>query len=176
MLEVFYTCPSQWNTLFSSLGIVDPFDDHLIIFDVDNAKHPPIPSSIAFQIPISIKNAMVQQCIIDEGASTFVMAASIWKKLISHDLSPSTITLRAWDGHPLHPLGLYHNCPIIVACKVFLIDIEVIYASLYYNILLGHSCTYAMYVVASVVFFKMHFPHNINISIVDQLTYYDPQS
>lgn len=55
MLEVLQTCPSQQKYLLSSLGIVDPLDDRLIIFDVDKVEHPPLPSFVDFQIPVSIK-------------------------------------------------------------------------------------------------------------------------
>ena len=33
-----------------------------------------MPSTIAFQIPVSIQNLVVHQCIMDEGASTCVMS------------------------------------------------------------------------------------------------------
>ena len=72
---------------------VDPSDDCLIIFDVDRSEHLPLPSSVAFQIPVKIWNANVSRCIIDKGASTYVMSASVWKQLRSLELAPSTITL-----------------------------------------------------------------------------------
>ena len=75
------------------MGTVDPSDDHLIIFDVDWSKHPPLLSSVAFQIPIKIQYANVSNCIIDEGESTCMMSASVWKQLKSPELDPSTITL-----------------------------------------------------------------------------------
>jgi len=99
------------------------------------------------------------------------MATSVWKKLGSPDLSPFTITLHAWDGHPSQPLVLYRNFTVIVAGNTVSIDIEVIDAPLDYNILLGHSYTYAMSVVTYAVHCKMCFPHNRKIIIIDQLTY-----
>lgn len=107
--------------------------------------------------------------MIDEGASTCVMVSSVWKKLCSPNLSLPTITLRAWDGHPSQPLGLYHNYPITVAGKAVCIDIEVIDAPLDYNILLGCIYTYAMSFITFLVHRKMFFPHKGN-------TYYDPKS
>ena len=71
-----------------------------------------LPSSVTFQLPVPIKNITVNQCIIDEGESTCVMSAHVWKWLGSTELVPSTITLRAYDGCPSQPEGLYQNVPI----------------------------------------------------------------
>jgi len=101
-LEVLQTCPSQRKALLSSLGFVDPSDDRMITFYIDNTT-PHLPPSVAFQILVTIKNVIVHRCIIDEGASTCVMSANVWKTLWSPELVPSTITLRAYDGHPSQP-------------------------------------------------------------------------
>ena len=85
------------------------------------------------------------------------------------------ITLRAWDGHASHPIGLFRNCPITLAGKIVCVDVEVIDAPLDYNILLGRSYTYAMSVVPSAVHRKMFFPHNGKIVTIDQLTYHEPK-
>lgn len=104
------------------------------------------------------------------------MVASVCKQLGSLELYPSSITLRARDGHPSNPLSLYHNYPITVARKTVCIDIQVIDAPLDYNILLGRSYTYAMSIVTSVVHCKMCITHNGKIVTIGQLTYYDPKS
>ena len=104
------------------------------------------------------------------------MSASVWKQLGFPELAPSTITLRAWDGHASWPIGLFHNCPITLAGKIVCVDVEVINAPLGYNIFLGHSYTYAMSDVPSEVHCKMFFPHNGKIVTIDQLTYHEPQS
>ena len=65
------------------MGVLDPSNARLIVFDVDQSEHPPLPTSIAFQIPVKIWNANVSHCIIDKGESTFVMSSSIWKQLRS---------------------------------------------------------------------------------------------
>jgi len=77
------------------------------------------------------------------------MDASVWKQLGSPDMSPSTITLCAWDGHPSQPLGSNQNFPITVAHNMVSTDIKIIDAPLDYNILLVHHYTYAMTVIAS---------------------------
>ena len=65
------------------------------------------------------------------------MSASVWKQLGSPELAPSTITLRAWDGHASQPIGLFRNYPITLAGKTVCVDVEVINAPLDYNILFG---------------------------------------
>jgi hypothetical protein len=97
VLEVLQTHPTQWKSLFSALGEVNPVDTRLITFDLDCGE-PHFPSLVAFQIPVKIQNITVHQCIIDEGASTCIMSKMVWQKLGSPELIPSTITLRAYDG------------------------------------------------------------------------------
>lgn len=96
-LEVLQSYPSQKKALLTTLGVVGPFDNHLIFFPVYTSKHPPLLSSIAFQIPVPICNATISQCIIDKAASTCVMYVAILKQIKSPEFSPSTITLRASD-------------------------------------------------------------------------------
>jgi hypothetical protein len=86
----------------------------------------------------------------------------------------SAITLRAYDGQPSSPKGLFKNVPIKLEGKTILIDIEVIDPPLDYNILFGHRHMYAMKVVASSVFRTKISPHNGKIITIDQITHYDP--
>jgi hypothetical protein len=116
----------------------------------------------------------VHQCIIDEGASTCIMSKVVWKKHGSPELVPSTIILRAYDGRPSSPKGLFQNVPIELGGKAILIDIEFIDAPLDYNILFGCSYMYAMKAVSSYVLRMMMFPHNRKIITIDQLTHYEP--
>jgi hypothetical protein len=60
---------------------------------------------------------------------------TVWQKLGSLELIPSAITLRAYDGRPSSPEGLFQNVPVELGGKTILIDIEVIDAPLDYNIL-----------------------------------------
>jgi hypothetical protein len=173
VLEVLQTCPTQWKSLLSALGAVDPADTRLITFDLDSFK-PHLPAAVAIQIPVKIWNITVHQCIIDEGASTCIMSRTVWKKLGSLELIPSAITLRAYDGRPSSPEGLFQNFPVELRGKTILIDIEVIDAQLNYNILLGRSYMYAMKAVASPVFRTIMFPHNGKIVTIDQVSHYEP--
>ena len=76
-LEVLKTCPTQWKALLAALGVVDPSDSKLITFDIEK-EDPCMPSTIAFQILVSIRNLVVHRCIVDEGASTCVMSNLVW--------------------------------------------------------------------------------------------------
>ena len=69
---------------------------------------------------------------------------------------------------------MYHNYPVTLASKTVYVNIKVIDAPLYYNILLGRSYTYTMSVVTFTILDKMCFPHEWNIITIDQLTYYEP--
>jgi hypothetical protein len=173
VLEVLQTCPTQRKSLLSAMGVVDPADTQLITFDLDSYK-PRLPAAVAIQIPIKIRNITVHRCIIDEGASTCIMSKTVWQKLGSPELLPFAITLRAYDGRPSSPEGLFQNVPIELGGKTILIDIEVIDAQLDYNILLGHTYMYAMKAVASSVFRTIMFPHNGKIVTIDQVTHYEP--
>ena len=79
-LEVLKTCPMQWKSLLATLGAIDPSDSKLITFDMENGE-PHMPSTISFQIPVSIQNLVVHRCIVDEGASTCIMSTLLWQKL-----------------------------------------------------------------------------------------------
>jgi hypothetical protein len=97
VLEVLQTCPTQRKSLLSALGAVDPADTRLITFDLDSSK-PRLPATVAIQVPVKIRNITVHRCIIDEGESTCIMSKTVWQKLGSPELTPSAITLRAYDG------------------------------------------------------------------------------
>ena len=133
-----------------------------------------MPSTITFQVPVSIQNLVVHRSIIYEGASTYVMSTFVWQKLRSLTLQLSTIALHAYDDHSPKDQGILMNVPILLFGKIVLIDIKVINAQLDYNLLLELSYMYSMRVVASTVFRLMMFPHEGKIVMVDHLTYYDP--
>jgi hypothetical protein len=173
ILEVLQTCPTQQKSLLSAMGAVDPADTRIITFDLDSCE-PRLPAAVAIQIPIKIWNITVHRCIIDEGASTCIMSKTVWQKLGSPELLPSAITLRAYDGRPSSPEGIFQNVPVELGGKTILIDIEVIDAQLDYNIFLGRTYMYAMKAVASSVFRTIMFPHNGKIVTIDQVTHYEP--
>jgi hypothetical protein len=102
------------------------------------------------------------------------MYKTVWQKLGSPELIPSSITLRTYDRRPSSPEGLFQNVPVELGGKTILIDIEVIDAPLDYNILFGRSYMYAMKVVASSFFQTIMFPHNGNIVTTNQVSHYEP--
>jgi hypothetical protein len=102
------------------------------------------------------------------------MSKIVWKKLGSPQLIPSSITLRAYDGQPSSPEGIFQNFPIELEGKTILINIEVIDTPLNYNILFGCSYMYVMKDVASYVFQAMMFPHNGKIITIEQVSHYEP--
>lgn len=97
--------------MLSTLGTIDPSYAHLITFDLDRAK-PRLSSSVAFQVPVTIKNLIIHRCIIDKGESTCVMSTHIFKMIGSVNRTLSLMTLWAYDGHPPQPQGLLTNVPI----------------------------------------------------------------
>jgi hypothetical protein len=173
VLEVLQTCPTQRKSLLSTLGVADPTDTRLITFDLDCGE-PCLPTLVGFQILVNIQNIIVHRCIIDEGASTYIMSKLVWNKIGSPKLIPLAITLRVNDGRPYSLEGLFQTVPIELGGKTILIDIEVIDAPLDYNILFGCSYMYAMKVVASFLLRMVMFPHNRKIIIIDQVSHYEP--
>lgn len=169
-LEVLQMCPYQRKSLLFDLGTMDPSNDCMIVFNVEKLDHPCLPPSVSFHIYVSIKNVVFQWCIIDEGTSSCAMSANVQKKIISLDLSPSTITLCAYDGCPSQPICLCQNYLIVIIRKQTMIDVEVIDALLDYNLLLDHSFMQVMKLITSYVFLTIIFTHNWKIVITVQLT------
>jgi hypothetical protein len=77
VMEVLQTCPTQRKSLLSALGAVDPADTRFITFDLDRCE-PHLPTAVAIQIPVKIRNIIVHRCIINEGASTCIMSKKVW--------------------------------------------------------------------------------------------------
>ena len=71
-----------------------------------------MPSSVTFQVLVTIQNLLIHRCIIDEGASTYVMSTFVWQKLGSPTLQPSSTTLHAYDGRAAQPQGVFTNVPV----------------------------------------------------------------
>lgn len=65
------------------------------------------------------------------------MSSKYWKALDSSNLSPPRSTLKDFDGIILHLQGVFQNFPIKVWGKMILVEVEIIDAPLYYNLMLG---------------------------------------
>jgi hypothetical protein len=167
-LEVLQHLASQCRTLLATIGTVDPESSNHIMFNLDNYTSQ-LSHQLAFQVDVVVHNQQIHRTILDEGASTCVMSLACWKGLKSLALNKSTMMLRAFDGRGFHPHGLLQSLPIQLGGKTVTIDVEVVYAPLDYNLLLGRSWFYAMTFVASSVFRCVQFPNQGKIITVDQL-------
>lgn len=102
------------------------------------------------------------------------MSTSCWFALGSPTLSPPLNSLKAFDDHTFIPKGYFASYPITLNGKTVTMDIEVIDRKLNYNLLLGHSWTYAMNSIVSTIFLIILFPLDGNIVRVDQLSFCTP--
>lgn len=113
----------------------------------------------------------IHRTVIDKGASTCIMLASIWLTLSSPTLSPLSNPLKAFNNHTFIPKGYLASYPITLNGKMVTMDIEVVDRKLNYNLLLGSSWTYAMTAIVYTVFCIILFPLDGKIVIVDQLSF-----
>lgn len=111
-------------------------DSSLITFDLENHV-PCLPHQLSFLTQVIIKGKMIHQTVIVEGASTCIMFVSCLKSIGSPPLNQSLNTLEAFDGRGSHPYGILTKFPITLDRKIFELEVEVIDASLIYNLLLG---------------------------------------
>jgi hypothetical protein len=64
-LEVLQICPTQWKVLLKSIGGIDPTDNNLIIFDLED-HIPMIPPQLEFQIQVVVENKNIFRVVVDE--------------------------------------------------------------------------------------------------------------
>jgi hypothetical protein len=112
--------------------------------------------------------------VIDEGSTTYIMSLSYWKALGSPHLTTSQTILKYFDVHSFKPHEIITSLSIELGGKTVSVEVEVVEVTLDYNILLGHTCFYAMKVVASTVFHFIRFPHQGKILTIDLLDYCTP--
>jgi hypothetical protein len=89
-------------------------------------------------------------------------------------LSPSPTLLTAFDGRSFQPHGIVPSFPMQLGGKTMCVEVEVVDASLDYNLLLGRSWTYAMQAEVATVFRVLLFPHEGRIVTIDQLSFSRP--
>ena len=80
------------------------------------------------------------------------MSLTCWKTIGSPKAVPYTTLLTAFDGHSHRPHGIVPAFPICVGGKTVNIEVEVVDASLDYNLLLGRNWIYEMDAIASSLF------------------------
>ena len=135
----------------SFIGIVNFNDTSLMTFDLEQLTSR-LPSHVDFEIKVLSHGMNIFQNFIEEGSSTCVMSLGFWKALGSPTLKPSHTILKAFDGHSFLPHGLITDFPIELGGKIVQVDVEVVDAPIYYNMLLGRSWIHAMTTVVSSVF------------------------
>jgi hypothetical protein len=165
-LEVLQTCPSQRNSLISTLGALEPSGSNLIKFDVTDVK-PCFPYHVAFQIHVDYSKYTIKHAVVDEGIATCVTSLVCWKALGSPTLSKSSNMLTAFDGHSFYPHDILPAFSVQLGRKTVEVEVEVVDAPLDYNLLLGRNWTYAMIVVVSFILRALCFPHEGNIVTID---------
>jgi hypothetical protein len=77
--------------------------------------------------------------------------------------------LKCFDGRGFKPFGVLTAFPDELEGKTIIVEVEVVDAPLDYNLLLGRSWIYSMYVVVSTLFCVLCFPHQGKIVTIDQL-------
>jgi hypothetical protein len=147
------------------------------MLDTTNLKPRP-PYHVVFQIvvayPMKHFTWNIFRMVVDEGTSTCVMSLACWKAIGQPILSPSPTLLTSFDGHSFRPHGIIPSFPVQLGGKTVCIEVEVVDASLDYNLLLGRSWTYAMQAVVATVFQVLLFPHEDRIVTIDQLSFSRP--
>jgi hypothetical protein len=150
-LEVIHHFPSQRRTLLSSIRAMDPEESNPITFNLDYFKEK-VSQHLAFQIQFLVGGKKNHRIVLDEVTSTYVMSFPCWRDLGSPTLTTSPTTLKVFYGHVLQPYRLLQYLVVTLKGKTISVDIKVVDAPLYYNLLLSHSWFYAMIVFASSVF------------------------
>jgi hypothetical protein len=146
-LEVLQSFSSHRKALLAALGSTETCNLGTIMLDTSNLKpHPPY--HVAFQIAVAYttKNFSwnIFRTVVDDSASTCVMYLACCKSISQPVLSPSPTLLTSFDGRSFLPHGIIPSFPMQLGGKPVCVKVEVVNASLDYNILLGRSWTYAM--------------------------------
>jgi hypothetical protein len=173
-LEVLQSFPSQRKALLAALGFAKTCNLGTIMLDMTELK-PSLPYHVVFQIVVAYTmktfTRNIFHTVVDEGTSTFMMSLAFWKAIGQPILSPSPTLLISFDDHLFRPHGIIPSFPIQLGGKIVCVEVEVVDASLDYNILLGRSWTYAMQVVVATGFQVLLFPHEGQFMSIDQLSF-----
>ena len=156
-LKLLQTCPTQHKNLFSSLGALYPKNPNTITFNVENFK-PILSHQLTFKIKTKVIGRNIHHTVLDEGASTSVISMSCWRATGSLKVNHSPTTLKYFYGRGFQPYGLLPVLSIDLGGNFIFILVEVVEASLDYNLLLGRNFFYTMMMIASLVFCFLYFP------------------
>jgi hypothetical protein len=120
---------------------------------------------------VKFNSAIINLCIVDEGASTSILSSSSWQSLGSPKIVSAISELLDFDRRPTECMGCIPQLHITLGGNTILVNILVVSEPLGFNMILGCDYVYAMNVVVSTLFRVMHFPHKIGISTIDHLSY-----
>ena len=124
-----------------------------------------------FQIHVGYSKYTIKHAVVDEGIATCVMSLVCWKALSSSTLSKSSNMLTYFDGHSFLPHGILPTFLVQLGGKTVEVDVDVVYAPLDYNLLLGRNWTYAMTAIISSIFCTLFFSHDGNIMTIDEFSF-----
>jgi hypothetical protein len=147
------------------------------MFDMTELKHC-LPYHVVFQIVVAYTTKTftrnIFRTVVDEGTSTCIMSLECWKAIGQPILSQSPTLLTAFDGHSFRPHGIIPSFPMQFGGKTVCIEVEVVDASLDYNLFLGRSWTYSIQAMVAIVFRVLLFPHEGWIVTIYQLSFSHP--
>jgi hypothetical protein len=169
-LDVLQSFLVQQSALLSTIGATDASISQLITFNPSNFK-PFLPYHVTFQIELVYSTKNIFRTMIDLGESMYVMLLSCWKIIDSLELAPSPTMLISFNGCSFQAHGILSSFPVQLGGKTVYVEVKVGDASLDYNLLLGHSWTYAMTIFISLAFQFIFFPHEGKIMTMDQLSF-----
>ena len=135
MLEALQSFPTQWNALLTAIGAIDSTNASLLFFNPEN-NEPCLSHTIAFHISVCCLGKNVHRMVLEEGVATYNMSYSCWQALDSPRLATSKTILKAFDGHMFTPNGILVMIPIDLGGKTVMVKVQVVNASLYYNLFL----------------------------------------
>jgi hypothetical protein len=163
-------CPSQRNALLSALASLERSGLKIIKFDVTDVK-PRLPYHVAFQIHVEYSKYTIKRAVIDEGVATCMISLVFWKAISSLTLSKSSTMFPTFDTHSFYPHGILPTFPVQLGGKTIEVEVEVVYAPLDYNLLLGHNWNYDMVIIVYYIVHMICFLHQGDIVMINQLSY-----
>ena len=87
---------------------------------------------------------------------------------ITH-LCPFPYCVKTFDGHSFSPYKLIVDCRIEWGVKTIIVDVEVVYAPIDYNFILGRGWIHVMMATVSSESRVILFPHRGKIVMIEQL-------
>ena len=82
-----------------------------------------------FCIPCCIGNIQIERALCDLGTSVSLMPLSLYRRLTSLDLTPTTISIQLANCSIRQPVGILEDLPVrvdefVVPCDFFVVDME----------------------------------------------------